>query len=559
MEGDPNGPLELVYAVNRTFSSFAVVSAKSVINSARDPVRFHFVHDGDLDPSDQTRIADYLGQGGNSVHFHRVPDVFPREFGTQTSWDNAALYRLALTEILPESIRRVIYLDADTLVRRPLDELGTISLDRSGFAAVVEPHSAVERLKLPPESAYLNSGVLVIDLSVWRSERTCEQLLAWVMTDPQRWVFADQDIMAVHFTDGWTRIPPEYNCTHRFFNGPSPLPLPTEDPFIIHFTGQGLKPWQSNRQHPYADEFWAIADQVREAGFEIPSRPRRRVHWYQRGPVAAYRNRRRHRRAQRHLHEQAQRQQRRERIRAADREMVRNFAPEMTVKRGPFAGLCYPQAYSHGSTLAPKLLGTYEAELQPTLERFLTKDYQLIIDIGGAEGYYAIGCALRWPEAQVIAYELQREARQAIDEMARANHVRERITIAAECLTSDLYGKRGLVICDIEGCEVELLAEPRTSDAFARSDFIIETHDPFRPGISERLHAQFAQTHTVSVIDSVVDDERPGRWKLPELAALSQARQAQVLGERRPGQMRWLVCESKQPFATRQSRTAAAA
>ncbi|MEM6471325.1 MAG: glycosyltransferase [Planctomycetota bacterium] len=494
--------------------------------------------------------AGYSPANSVEVLFHRLDDAFPREFAKETDWDIAVLYRLALADVLPSNVHRVLYLDGDTLVRSSLDEIFDMDLGETGLGAVAEPHSATKRLNLGPEAKYLNSGVLAIDLECWRTHQTSKQMLAKIMAHPERWHFPDQDILAVQFEGRWQRIPPEFNVTHRFFQRDS-IPLPTTEPRIIHFTGQGEKPWQSSRPHPYADEFWTIAEKVRQAGFEMPTRPTKRKKWYQHGPVGWYRKHRETRKARRKSVRLAMQIHRREFFRKRDREITTQFTPELCIRRGPFKGLQYPQAYSHGSTLAAKMLGTYEAELQPTFDRLVSKDYETIIDVGGAEGYYAIGAALAWPSACVIAYELQREAREAIREMARHNGVSERVRIHAECLFGDLYGRRSLIICDIEGSEAELLIHPEALKGFAGSDFVIETHDLFRPGICNQLRDQFSKTHEVSIIQSIPDAERPVIWRLDELSSLSHERQSQTLAERRGGPMQWLVCESKRPFPVR--------
>ena len=547
----PEQVLPLVYTVNREFVKFALVSIYSAIKTQTRRCQIHLVHDGDLDDCERSKIRRFIERQDAKVDFHTVPDDFPREFARHSRWDVSVLYRLALTQILPPDVSRVVYLDSDTLVRRSLDAMIEIDLGAPGFAAVPEAYENVSRLGLPPNSAYLNSGVLAIDLAAWRRNHSSKQMLQLVMQQPDRWLYPDQDILAVQFADGWTRLPPEYNVTHRFFRGGDSLPLPTAEPHVVHFSGQGCKPWQSNRWHPFADEFWAVADVVRDAGFALPPRPSNNSRWYQRGPIAAYRNYRQRVRTERRERRACEQKSRRAAIGLAQNQMVGQFAADLTVRRGPFAGMKYPQAYSHGSTLVPKLLGTYEAELEATFQRFLAKDYPTVIDIGGAEGYYAVGAAMRWPRAHVIAYELQREARQAIEEMATENGVRSRLDIRAECMFGDLFGQRALVICDIEGCEEELLLSNNGPSGFADSDFIIETHDLFRPGVCQRLHEQFCKTHRVTVIDAVLDDQRPLQWSLPELASLTRQRQAEVIGERRGGPMKWLVCETRNAFPVR--------
>ena len=66
------------------------------------------------------------------------------------------------------------------------------------------------------------------------------------------------------------------------------------------------------------------------------------------------------------------------------------------VLQGPFAGMNYLNR-SHNSEFVPKLLGSYEAELSEVLEQIIAHDYRLIVDVGFAERYYAVGLARRCP------------------------------------------------------------------------------------------------------------------------------------------------------------------
>ena len=545
-------PLRFLYTLNQGFFKFGLVSILSVLKTQTRSCEFHIVHDGDLDDATQQKACEFIQSRGGAVEFHTVPELFPREFAQHnTTWDIAVMYRLAAAQILPETIGRIQYLDGDTMVRRPLDEMFEIDLGEQGFAAVPEEHIGAKRLGLPRDAMYLNSGVLALDLDVWRKNRTSEKLLAMVTAEPDRWVYPDQDILAVHFADGWSRIPPEFNCTHRFFGDKPTLPLPTENPYIVHFSGQNCKPWETHREHPFADEFWALASEVDQAGFAMPERPKKKYKWYQRGLIAAYKEDRLRRRKRRRARGRAKQLELSRAFRAEQIRLIETYAPDLVVAGGPFQGMRYPQAYSHGSTLSPKLLGTYEAELNSHLDRLLAKDYPLIIDIGGAEGYYAIGAAMRWPNAKVLAYELGREARDAMSEMAEANGVCENLDIRAECMFGDLYEQRAFVICDIEGCEAELLVDEDAAAAFANCDFLIETHDMFRPGICETLRAQFAKTHEVTVVSSVDDEFRPDFFSIAKLAGADRDEQVRALGEHRTATMQWLICESRNAFGLR--------
>src|SRR5262245_56331762 len=68
---------------------------------------------------------------------------------------------------------------------------------------------------------------------------------------------------------------------------------------------------------------------------------------------------------------------------------IQKVCPDLKVRHGFFKGMQYPRNRSISSALFPKLLGTYERELHPVLERICKEPYEGIVNIGCAEGYYA--------------------------------------------------------------------------------------------------------------------------------------------------------------------------
>ena len=74
------------------------------------------------------------------------------------------------------------------------------------------------------------------------------------------------------------------------------------------------------------------------------------------------------------------------------------------VAGGPFKGLRYVDS-AMGSTLGPKLLGTYEKELNHIVERIIARAYGTVVNIGAGEGYYAVGLATRMPDSRIICFE----------------------------------------------------------------------------------------------------------------------------------------------------------
>jgi len=181
------------------------------------------------------------------------------------------------------------------------------------------------------------------------------------------------------------------------------------------------------------------------------------------------------------------------------------------VSSGPFEGLRYfssgriPLVDLHPT---PKLLGSFEQELHPWLEQLVQEDFPLVINIGSAEGYYAVGLALRIPTTYVIAFDPLPEASEACARLSRLNGVSGRVTVEGECRQSvlrsiDLRG--ALIICDCEGCEVRLLNLQKIP-ALATCTLIVELHDALLPGSKESLLARFRDSHTVLFAQSTHRD-----------------------------------------------------
>lgn len=175
----------------------------------------------------------------------------------------------------------------------------------------------------------------------------------------------------------------------------------------------------------------------------------------------------------------------------------------LLVSGGPFAGTIY-QSQAIGSAFIPKLVGSYEAELHPLFTEIINNHYQTIIDVGCAEGYYAIGLARLLKDSHVYAYDTDPVARKLCQQMANANAVADRVTVAGQCDAETLAAlslKHTLLISDCEGYELELLS-PNLVPGLAQCDVLVELHDCFYPGLTEEILSRFNSTHDIKLIDT---------------------------------------------------------
>lgn len=173
------------------------------------------------------------------------------------------------------------------------------------------------------------------------------------------------------------------------------------------------------------------------------------------------------------------------------------------VRSGPFAGMHYIHDTMSGG-YAPKVLGIYERELHPTILRLKTLGIRQVINIGAADGYYAVGLCRLFPDLQVVAYETEPRGREYVRQMAEINGVATRIEVRGECGLPALQEiltapAESLVLCDVEGFE-DVLMDPENVPALRRTWILVEIHDNKNAKVSERIAARFAATHTIETI-----------------------------------------------------------
>lgn len=212
------------------------------------------------------------------------------------------------------------------------------------------------------------------------------------------------------------------------------------------------------------------------------------------------------------------------------------------VASGPFKGMHYGTRASEGTRVA-RLLGVYEAPLHPVIEAIIAKSPDLVIDIGSAEGYYAVGLARRLPAARVLARDADAAAQRLCRELALANGVADRVEIGGVFGHADFAlcnTARAVVICDIEGAEDRLL-DPAMAPGLLSADLLVECHLQAAPGVVEGLKARFGPTHRITEIDRHVDDSGFPAW----MEELSDLDRLMALWEWRSGPTPWLWMEKR--------------
>lgn len=234
-----------------------------------------------------------------------------------------------------------------------------------------------------------------------------------------------------------------------------------------------------------------------------------------------------------------------------DRTRINNIvikATGSTVQHGPFEGMRLINKFCWGDgDISTKLLGMYEQELHGALMEVSKERYGSIVDVGCAEGFYAIGLARFFKDITVHAFDLNNQALAVAKEAAAVNGVEGLVSFDNDCTQDRLIdiiesAGRSFIFCDCEGYELDLLCSPRTSVRLKSSDILVECHDFINGHITPGLFKYYLPTHKIDLIWA--GGRNPNAF--PILANLTDQEKWGLVNENRMCQQHWLFMRAKE-------------
>lgn len=231
-------------------------------------LHFHIFHHDELAGRGEG-VTRLVRKGQARLSFYRLPPDVTAAFPVNRLFPSPVQFlRFFIPANLPPETTRILYLDTDMLVCRPLEGLYTTPLGDMTLAAVpdLDATAACKRLSLSDPPGYFNSGTMLIDVARWLQRQTTPRLIAYYRTHhdhPEHWQFPDQDGLNTVLHREWHELDPGWNlyaCT-RLHRPDQLSPARADalaDPGIIHFTGP-QKPWLRQYIPPYQAMYLAAA------------------------------------------------------------------------------------------------------------------------------------------------------------------------------------------------------------------------------------------------------------------------------------------------------------
>ena len=221
-------------------------------------VLIHILHDNTLSQENRDNFNYIAGRYNQQVKFYNVEELcaneieklknfLPNILGARFSI--ATLYRLLIPNLFNE-IKKIIYLDADTIVNLDINELWQVELGEKALGGLAEIEIDVgHHIALPTKflinegyvnsEDYFNGGVLLLNLEKIRKEK--DKLfdgIKFVAEHPQcKWF--DQDILNYCFSKDYVKLNEKFDAfvhCERIRGNSSKI-----RPAIYHYVGNGLQ------------------------------------------------------------------------------------------------------------------------------------------------------------------------------------------------------------------------------------------------------------------------------------------------------------------------------
>jgi lipopolysaccharide biosynthesis glycosyltransferase len=239
-----------------------------------------FILASQLSEENRQRLQSGLESFPVRLHFRTV-DLSPYRGhwpGLGHDDDRPAYYRLFLGTVLPASVERVLYLDADLLIQGNLATLWNLPFDGHVIQAVPDTYAHAVRIpglsiiefsegiRFTADTPYFNSGLQLIDLRRWRQEEVGQRASGFLWDYCDQLAPCDQDALNCTLIGRWKRLPPTWNWQELLdqpdawqdrWSSADELAEARRAPAVIHFIG--CKPWSATWRPMQQKRWWSEA------------------------------------------------------------------------------------------------------------------------------------------------------------------------------------------------------------------------------------------------------------------------------------------------------------
>ena len=225
----------IVYCTNNKHIHFLGTSIYSLlINNITIQFNINIIY-SELSSNHIIYLKNILNQFDSKIYFIKIDEQIFADFPiTNKIYSKESYYRLLIPELIKTDF--ILYLDVDTLILNNLSELLSLNIDNHSLAAVNDfgIHEHLDIILPNKSNFYFNTGVMLLNLKIWRSENLSNKIFDFIRTNPFFIKFMDQCSINAIVPYNYLQLDTFYNFQLGSYKYKNINNL--NNNYIIHFT-----------------------------------------------------------------------------------------------------------------------------------------------------------------------------------------------------------------------------------------------------------------------------------------------------------------------------------
>lgn len=276
--------INILCATDDNYAPYCGIMLTSLFESNKESQFEVYVFlDGDLSSRNIAKFRKLEQLYGNRVLLMTIDNELLKDCpvnrlnnsGSHTHITLPTYYRLLASELLPQTVKKIIYFDCDIAIDGDIKPLWETDLEGKAVACIVDCYpmdkQMDERLGYAKEYGYFNAGVVLLNLVYWRNHQVSKKLFDYIREKESVLKYMDQDVLNAVLYDKKVFVPERYNFQIPFLS-PSfwkdytstfrqTLIEESNNAVVIHYCAS-IKVW--NYKY-YGGPFWTVWNRYRKA------------------------------------------------------------------------------------------------------------------------------------------------------------------------------------------------------------------------------------------------------------------------------------------------------
>ena len=257
--------INILVTVNDKYIKPLQVMLDSLFQHEHSPLDIYLIY-SDISKKNLNLLNSYIQRlKGNFIPILLKHDFF-RDAPIKNYFTKEMYYRILCSELLPQTLERVLYLDPDILIRGSIRNIYTMDFNGKTIMGVPDTYEYIDSegmrkrkktLGLPKNHVYISSGVLLFNLPKMRKNFILKDFLIDIEKNRALLRYPDQDEINIFFQKEIGTIDLIYNypTLWKLFIHERKHNTIRKNPVIVHYTGS-IKPWDLQYIGRYFFEYY---------------------------------------------------------------------------------------------------------------------------------------------------------------------------------------------------------------------------------------------------------------------------------------------------------------